>query len=46
VENAADVEKLLGYFLADADNHELIHPNDAIKAIKVRVLPCPVSAPY
>jgi hypothetical protein len=28
VENGADVEKLLGYFLADADNQELIHPND------------------
>ena len=37
VEGAADVEKLLSYFLADADNHELIHPNDAIKAIKAFV---------
>jgi len=37
IENAADVEKLLSYFLADADNHELIHPNDAIKAIKAFV---------
>lgn len=37
VENAADVEKLLSYFLADADNAELIHPNDAIKAIKAFV---------
>ena len=37
VEGAADVEKLLSYFLADADNHELIHPNDAMKAIKAFV---------
>ena len=37
VEGAGDVEKLLSYFLADADNHELIHPNDAIKAIKAFV---------
>ena len=37
VEGAADVEKLLSYFLADADNYELIHPNDAIKAIKAFV---------
>lgn len=37
VEGAADVEKLLSFFLADADNHELIHPNDAIKAIKAFV---------
>jgi len=37
VEGAVDVEKLLSYFLADADNHELIHPNDAIKAIKAFV---------
>ncbi|KAG8460460.1 hypothetical protein KFE25_013110 [Diacronema lutheri] len=37
VESAADVEKMLGYFLADADDHELIHPNDAIKAIKAFV---------
>ena len=37
VEGAADVEKLLSYFLADADNHELIHPNDAVKAIKAFV---------
>ena len=37
VEGAGDVESLLSYFLADADNHELIHPNDAIKAIKAFV---------
>jgi len=37
VEGAGDVEKLLSYFLADADNHELIHPNDAVKAIKAFV---------
>merc|ERR1719198_182683 len=37
VETAPDVEQLLSYFLADADNHELIHPNDAIKAIKAFV---------
>jgi len=37
VEGATDVEKLLSFFLADADNHELIHPNDAIKAIKAFV---------
>jgi dynein regulatory complex protein 1 len=37
VEGAVDVEKLLSFFLADADNHELIHPNDAIKAIKAFV---------
>ncbi len=37
VEGAGDVEKLLSYFLADAENHELIHPNDAIKAIKAFV---------
>lgn len=37
VEGALDVEKLLSFFLADADNHELIHPNDAIKAIKAFV---------
>jgi len=37
VEGATDVEKLLSYFLADADNHELIHPNDAVKAIKAFV---------
>ena len=37
VEGAGDVEKLLSYFLADADNHELIDANDAIKAIKAFV---------
>ena len=37
MEGAVDVEKLLSFFLADADNHELIHPNDAIKAIKAFV---------
>ena len=37
VEGAGDVESLLSYFLADADNHELIHPNDAIKAIEAFV---------
>lgn len=37
VETAPDVEKLLSYFLADQDTQELIHPNDAIKAIKAFV---------
>jgi len=32
VEGAGDVAKLLSYFPADADNHELIHPNDVTLA--------------
>ena len=31
VQGAADLQKLLSFFVADAESGELIHPNDAMK---------------